>query len=530
MNDENLSVNSENSSFDVEVNSMQSNMFEIKLINNSDYTMNDINTFISSPMTYNKQARALSRMFYNTNGLFSNVIDYSVSIPSLNRIVSIIDDKKIDKSLIVKEDKVIELSSLIGHKSSTRDVMRQLLLEGTYIGILRDTYDTVKPILSGGNVESIEEIEGLNIAEGVMIQPLNLDYCKVIGLSGATQIAAFDMSYFDNYKYGGLLSEIRNFPKDFLKAYNLYKKDSSKRWYQLDINTTVVLKFKANKKEAYGRPYCISAMRDMQFAKEYEDDQYVLIQELASSIYYLELPEGEKKGTCSLKKLQQEAVIRAFEDSVLSNVNGNGKKVTTLTLPPNAKIDRLTKDSSLIKDTLSDENIKKTSTSLGFASSALNASSDSGASYASLQVNIDLIASQLYEVLENISSEYTRVFNYYLFGEKKPSIRFEYLNITSLNNKEVFEQAKEMFTLGAGSRRFMIEASSFNSESYISMMRQEKFEKFDEEFFPHATSYTMSDSADIPNPDGNVGGRPVGDVKDKTSPSSIIAQGKNKNT
>lgn len=527
MNDEDLKK--EVIDFDLELNSISSNQILSVISSVTGYTLEDIDRYIKSPMRYNSQVRQICREFYNTNGLLSNVIDYMVAMPKLSSMTTIRNFRNITEYGLKKRQKVEDLSYKIGHKGCTRDGIRGSLNDGMYVAILRDSNDSVKPLSSGFNVDSIEEIDALNISDSVMLQPLNIDYCKIIGLNGATQIAAFDMMYFDQFKYGGLLHEIKNYPKSFLKGYNDYKKDNNKRWFILDPYTTVVKKFKAGKREPYGRPYALSALRDLKFSKDYEDDMDKTVRELASTIYYLIYPEGETKGKAAINKEQQTALKTAFENSVLSNVNSSGKKTTTLTLPPNTKIDRMTKDPSLIKDTLSEENMKKVSTSLGFASSALNASSEGGASYASLQVNIDLISGQIFEMLEDFSEEYTRVFNYYLFGEKNPSIIFEYLNITQLNSKETFEQAKQLYGTAGGSRRYLIEASKYNSESYLSMMAQEKYEDLDNMFPPHATSYTMSDSADKNNPDGNYGGRPQKDLSDINNPSSLNYKSENGN-
>ena len=42
-----------------------------------------------------------------------------------------------------------------------------------------------------------------------MIQPLDLDYCKIVGFQNNVSIAAFDMQYFDQFKHGGLIHEIK---------------------------------------------------------------------------------------------------------------------------------------------------------------------------------------------------------------------------------------------------------------------------------------------------------------------------------
>jgi hypothetical protein len=61
---------------------------------------------------------------------------------------------------------------------------------------------------------------------------------------------------------------------------------------------------------------------------------------------------------------------------------------------------------------------------------------------------------------------------------------------------------------------FYIAAAGFNPEDYLSICDEEIEAGFDNTYIPHITSFTATDSADKPNPDDNLGGRPVKDEKD----------------
>ena len=54
----------------------------------------------------------------------------------------------------------------------------------------------------------------------------------------------------------------------------------------------------------------------------------------------------------------------------------------------------------------------------------------------------------------------------------------------------------------------MYAVGSGDSDTYMKLMNMENELEYDDKFPPHPTSFTISDSADISNPDGNVGGRP----------------------
>lgn len=501
-------------SFEVETNSLSFNdvsLFSSNL-NSNNYTFAEIKNYIKYPMIYNKILRIISKQAYNANGLYGQSIDRMIALPTLSYITTL--RNKTDKIKNIKS-KFKYVLKLLNIERTTRDILRSLFIEGLYVGILRETSASNKNIdTSGGMIESLDRIEGLSLDDNFMIQPLNLDYCKIIGFQNNVSIAAFDMQYFDQFKYGGLINEIKNYPPEFLKAYNTYRRDGSKRWFILDYKKTVALKAKASELDAYGIPFGISAFADIKMDDEYENSQFKLIQELASSIYFLILPEGEKKGSCSLNKEQQQNIIDAFKNAVRVNINNSGgAKISTLSLAPGTQIDRLSKDSSLLKDTLSNENAKKISTNLGFAISALNAESEN-ANLGSLQINLDLVSAQIFQYINEIAKEQTRVINEHLNILPRDYIDIKYLPITWLNKKEIYEKAKDLYMTTGGSRMFYIAAAGFDPDDYLSMCDEEIEAEMDSRYLPHITSYTASDSGDKPNPEGNLGGRPQKDVKD----------------
>lgn len=509
----------ENNSYDVEVNSIGSNTFQFFSRNYSsvsDVSMPMLQEYIRYPMIYNAILREISRQAYNSNGMYARSVDTRVALPLLSYILVSRNTKPKSKANIKKRKKKLQLMlNLINHQKTTRDILMKLDIDGMYVGVLRDTSPSNKNIdgsvgLSGG----VDHIEGLSLDNNFMIQPLDLDYIDIAGIQNNALIARFDMSFFDQYTYGGLVNAIKNYPREFISAYMVYKKDATKRWHILDYKKTMVLTARANLDERYGRPYGLESLADIKMHSDYVSSQYKLITELASSIYYLVLPQGEKIGSCSLTKAQQDAVIDAFRNAVRLNTDASSAKVSTLSLPPNTKIERVSKDSSLLKDTLSDENIKKISTSLGFASAALNASSDGSSSFAGLQINLDITSAQVFQMLEIISSEYTRVLNEYEGVLPSDYIEVNYLPISYLNKNEFSSSMKDLYMTSGGSRYYYIASTGVDPYKYLSVCDEEREDDLDNLYPAHITSYTASDSGDKPNPDDNLGGRPTKDKKD----------------
>jgi hypothetical protein len=216
-------------SFEIETNSTYTyESFFSTRTNSTNISIESIQEYIRYPMIYNDILREISKQSYGLNGIYSQAINTRVSLPLLSHVVIPPKRSKKTKKDKTKDDenkrKINLKLRLMNHDKTTRDILRKLDIYGIYVGILRDTTASNKNITpSSGMIESIDKIEGLSLSDNFMIQPLDLDYCKIIGLQNNIAISAFDMMYFDQFKHGGLVNEIKNFPKDFLIAYNAYK-------------------------------------------------------------------------------------------------------------------------------------------------------------------------------------------------------------------------------------------------------------------------------------------------------------------
>lgn len=488
------------------------------------WTYAEIKKVIENPMDYNIEAKELSRLAYNLHGIYANTIDYMVSVPTLQ--YNLFPRNQHEKYKEIR-DKLKTVGKVLNIPKVTRDILKTLYIDGFYCGYLVSTFPDEKQILrelrktkknkDGNNVlnnimavfTKIKDIldKKYTLKDNFMVMPLDTDYCKIVDNKNQFKVIAYDMSSFDNLSSDSLLKTFKSLPVEFVNAYSKYKRNGmSSQWHVLDYSKTIVQTFKASAREPYGRPLGLSALLDMKLSDTYDENQYKLINELASSIYWLKLPLGEKKNECGINKAQQAQQKTAFKNAVTHNTSSDTAKISTLTLAPGADIGRLAKDGSLVKDPLYDQNTKKMSTDLGFASSALNASSEGGASYSSLQVNIDLVSSQISEYIEYIEFELTKVINewigiHILFNY----IDLKFMPISWLNKNDFHERMEKLYMQGRGSLRMYIASAGVDPDAYLAMMDEELELGFDEKYKPHATSYTFSDSADKANPDDNFG-------------------------
>jgi hypothetical protein len=490
-------------SYNIEMNSVATeSYYDINSLSNYyGTTMGHLQEIIKYPMLYNAILREISLQAYNTNGMYARAIEIRTSLPVLTFLAVG------GKGNLSKKEKISNLMRSIGHEKTTRDILKRLGIFGTYVGVLIDKRDGT--VVKSGTPEDVRD-DGVSptiAGKNTMFFPLDLDYCKIQGVQNNAQIALFNLSYFDQFKSNQILSAIEDYPKYIKTAYLQYREFKGSPWIVLNPKETIVLTAQNTLNEPWGRPWGLQAFPDMKLQSDYMSNQYKIINEVASSIYYMILPEGQIKGSCALNKDQQVNQIAAFKKAVKNTANSMTSNVSAVSFAPNTEIGKLEKDASLLRDTLSDENIKRISTSLGFASSLLNASSEGSSGFAGMQANLDVISKQMIDLVSLVSMEYTRILNHYIGNDENP-IQILYTPITSVNQERLFSRAKELYTLSGGSRSMMIACAGFDPDLYFKLCDEEIEQKYDEKYQPHITSYTATDNADNKNADGNLGGRP----------------------
>ena len=468
------------------------------------YSEQQLKQFIAHPMRYHKELMKISEKMLNQNGMYGQTVAKMKAAPSLDFVAMPSGSLKQAKK---HRDKVNNIMThKLNHKLTTRDCLHNSLVYGEYVAVLRDTKARRTPKASPYIIS--EKIEGTARVDNMMLQPLDLDYIRFEGFANGDYVVSFDMSYFDAFVSNGLVGEIKNFPSYFIRGYTQYKKDNSKRWLILDQTKTFAYKYRASILESHGRPLGLFALLDILFAEEYTDAQRNNVRENSSSIRYMTLPEGEKKGSCSLNKDQQANQYNAFKKAV--NIDDENKKnrigrTTTLKLAPGTTIGKLDSNDTFLTDTLTNENNENVSTALGLAASALNGGGE-GASYSTLSVNIDLMLAEIFEMLEQIQWQYTKIINNYLGIPEDSWIDIVYLKTSTLNQDAAFSTAKDLYLVAGGSRTWLYAVGTGDANTYLRLMDLEKELKYDDKFLPHPTSYTLSNSMDKSTVDKSPGG------------------------
>jgi len=472
----------------------------------------NVKTWLKDPMLYNREIRKTSRLLYNSNGIYTNAIDYMVSLPTLDRVIH--GKNKNHERFKENKNKFNNTLEKIKDKEKARDILHK----GATEGIAFYYYETQQPKSIGKYLSDLD-IQGTEFNSDVnaSIIPLPTDYCKIVGEKNSSYQVAFDCTYFDQFRAGDArFKRLRRYPKEISKAYRYYKKDPNKKWVVLDNDKTITLKTRAKREERWGRPLGLAAFVDMLYQEYYTETKRNILDEVNNTVVYQTFPEGEKKGQSSLTQDQQEKQHNNIKSALMSK--GSTKGIKFFSIASGSKLDRLNTNIDFLKVNGEEELINKIATGLGFAGSLLNGNSGN---FSSQKSNIELISAEVFSWLEQIQSEFNKVINKNTIQDPEVFVEMSYLPTTHVNRKEIVGFMKDLYTNGKGSLQAWIAATGFSPTAYLALMDEEIEEGFDEKYVPHATSYTMSGKEDNQKPLNNESDNP-NTVKNKQTGANPV--------
>ncbi|MEC4565349.1 hypothetical protein L8C07_05280 [Paenibacillus sp. CMAA1739] len=484
--------------------------FELFIGDSGEISNSQVKRWLKDPMQYHYELRHLSRRMYNTNGVYTNVIDYMISLPTLDSVVYS-HNKSNHKTSKQNVDKYKSALKKIRDKVVIRDVLRKSAIDGlSFYYFNTELSPTLPSTLEDHDISQISEINDFDFNCAFM--PLPTDYCKIIGTLNSSYVVAFNLSYFDQFLSNGRSLKLKRYPQEIRKRYQEYRKDLTKKWVVLDNKKTVAIKVRASIEEPYGRPLGLAAFIDMLYEDYFTESKRGVLDDNNNLIIYQTFPEGDSKGSSSLTNTQQKDQHDNIRNALFAR--GNRKKVSFFSVAAGTKLDKVSANVELLKTNSEEALIKKIATDLGFAGSALNGE---GSNFTSQKTNLDLVAAEIFSWVEQLESEFNKVINYNIIQDPKDQIEVYYLPITYINRSETIANMKDLYTLGKGSLIAWISATGFRPDAYLALMDYEIAEDFEEKYKPHLTSFTATED----------GGRPSNDnptnentIKSKTNGSN----------
>lgn len=484
---------------DVTTNLFGSNFF-------SKHTSESIESMVANPMETNQEVRHMSKLIYNSNGIVTNVVDYMVAMPTLDKII-IPRGKSKDKIKINKEKMEIALKT-IKDKEFIRDCIFRDAIEGIcfyYCEITKPIKDKTNT-LSDYDIQRITEINTLNdMGMNISMISLSADYCKIVGIKNSSYVIAFNLDYFNDYVGDSLERKLKKYPKEIRDGYyNKISNKNSKNWLILDNKKTVVHKIRSSKDEAWGRPLVLAALKNILYSDYFTETKRNVLDELNNKIIYQTLPEGKEKGKSSLTETQQKNQHENVKTAVMQKNTRGGTSFFTVAC--GTKLDSLDTSTDIFDEKNEKELTDKIATDLGFAASLLNGSSSGN--YSTQQNNLQLVMSEVFSWIEGITNELNKVINENVIKDRENYIEVYYLPCSLVNRKEFFGYMKDLYSSAKGSLSALIASTGVNVDAYMAILEYETENDWENKFPIHATSFTMS-GKDTTNTDKDKsGGRP----------------------
>ena len=482
------------------------------------YSPKEISDMVESPMVHNHALRKLSNKLYSSNGLLTQCIDYCTSLPTLDYCVI---PRGKNKSKREKNKNLMD-SSLrsIHHKEVVRDALFKSMIDGVafYYCVFASSKADTKKTMSDYDVEEILEINDVGVNMSVV--PLPTDYTKIVGRKNSSYVLAFNLRYFEGLSQNELNRKLRLYPEEIRKGWAEYSKGKgSNNWLVLDNTKTIVSKVRSRMEEAWGRPLCLAAIKNILYSAYFLDTCRGTLDEINNRIIYETFPEGREKGSCALTGKQQTEQHNTVKSAILTKNQRNS--TSFFSVAAGTKIDQIKADTSLLDEKNSSYIQDQIGIDLGFMANLLSGSGSGN--YAAQQNNLQLLLSEILMWIEPITEELVKVINENVIKDKSNAVGLYYLPCSYITRSDFTTQMKELYLQGKGSLRAWIASTGFNADAYIQLMDMELEEGFDEKYKPHPTSFTISGDGT----QDNKGGRP--ENENPTSSSTITSKQNNGN-
>lgn len=217
--------------------------------------------------------REISNYFYQTNGIYSRVIDYFAFLYRYDwYVVPEIKNENVKTEKVL--DDFLKLLNFLDNSHIKRvcgEIALEVLKNGAYYGYIVPS------------------------SNGLILQELPIKYCRSRFNCGAKPAVEFNMRFFDD-NFGDIEQRMRilkMFPKDFQKGYSLYKQGKlpadnffgdQMGWYLLDPQSAVKFSFSNGDQplfiNAIPALLDLDAAQDLDRRKQMQDLLKIVIQKL----------------------------------------------------------------------------------------------------------------------------------------------------------------------------------------------------------------------------------------------------------
>lgn len=415
--------------------------------------------------------RALSRWFFETNGIYNRAVRYLADISKFDFMIypnldleKEIQDSESEK-ILKKFNEVLEHFDNSAIQLLCRKWAAQVCLDGAYYGYICD-----------------------DINDKLVIQDLPTDYCRSQFLHRGIPLVEFNVDYFNKITSNEDIREryLALFPDEIQKAYRKHEKGKLEAevqgdeagWVLLDVNRAFKLNF-------YGEwggdnPPFIQAIPPLIELSEVQDlEKEKLLQQIQKIL--IQTFELDKNGQIpftmpELQRLNQNAV----------DMVGDAVGVSVLSTIANVHLEDLNKSQGEDSQDAVDAAEDSAYTNFGIASSLFNTDGN-------LALEKSIVTDEAY--VKPLILQFEQLFNRYLawkFNKNSLKFRLKMLSTTIFNFEKLSSAYKDLTKIGF-SRFLPIVALGHTQKEVTSMAKlEQQIMQLDAYMLPPFSSNTMS--------------------------------------
>lgn len=477
------------------------------------YTIQEIRAFTKNPLAHIVEIRSMAQWAYHTNGVVASAIDYMKTMHTLDGVI-VCKSKRADgsrpRNYRMNKSKMEATLNTIRYKQVIRDAIFKDANDGMYAAYFETATSTpdYRMALTDYDMHNITEINAIGM--NAMVIPLPINYVRIVGRRNNSYQIAFDLRYFDGLTDEARKRKLAGFPKEIQEGWLRYNnRDMSAPWLVLDNNKTIVTKIKSEISDPYGVPFAIAALDDISYAQYFVDTKRNVLDSVNNQIVYETFPEGKEKGTSALTEKQQRQQHDLVK-SALASKSRNAGGTSFFSLAAGTKLDSISLDVSLLDEKNENSIVDSVNKDIGVSASALDGSSTGN--YSTANLNLELVAANIYTWIEDIVEELNKCINKNIINDSSCRVEFYVLPVTMVNKDKMVGYMSDLYARGKGSLYAWIASTGFNPDNYIALMEYELQEDFENRYPVHRTSFTVTGKDDPEHEDHNQGGgRPTSD-------------------
>lgn len=421
------------------------------------FNRESVKIWLDDPKKNEKNIRDLSIALYNASSHYRRLVLYFARILTLDYVLApsggSLLDKSNKKSLMSAYKKALDLTELMNIKHEFSKILTIAVREDVFYG-----YHHVAK-------------------ESSYIQKFNPNYCRISSVEDGCFNFEFDFGYFDNRKdaLGNLI--IDQYPPEFKKKFNIYKKDSKMRWQEIDSENTICIK--VNEDLEYPVPPFFGIFEDIFDLKDYKTLRKVKEKIGNYKILVQEIPMRENSQdnndfaiTLDVAKIFHEKVSQSTPDEV--GVVTSPMKIS---------------DINFAKDRANDTNVAQAENSV-FSSAGVPQVLFNSDSAGSIGLTNSIIVDEalMFAVLRQIERWVNRKmkFNGGKFKVIMP-------DLTIFNRTEMFESYKSSAEFGIPTKMFIGASLGMSPSDFINLnIMETEVLQLQDKLIPLASSHTQS--------------------------------------